>query len=100
MVLSLLLTCETGSRVKHDVPNNPDPRNLVMHRSGKGKNVASALKYHGTMWYNFAVPHFAVPNSHLPNPPWLHNPCRLGDPHRFRAGGRIRKGPQVGKVAT
>ena len=31
---------------------------------------------------------------------WLHNPCRLVDPHRFRAGGRIRGGPQVGKVAT
>ena len=27
------------------------------------------------------------------------NPCRLGGPHRFRAGGRIRSGPQVGKVA-
>ena len=32
---------------------------------------------------------------------WLHSPCRLGDPHQFRAGGgRIRSGPQVGKVAT
>ena len=31
---------------------------------------------------------------------WLHNPCRLGDPPRFRAWGRIRGGPQVGKVAT
>ena len=62
---------------------------------------------------------------------WLHNPYRLGGPHRFRAGGggrnqrwptseqggyitraawgvpaasrrggRIRGGPQVGKVAT
>ena len=31
---------------------------------------------------------------------WLHNPCRLGGPHRFKAGGRIRGGPQVGKVAT
>ena len=31
---------------------------------------------------------------------WLHNPCCLGDPHRFRAGGRIRSVPQVGKVAT
>ena len=30
---------------------------------------------------------------------WLHNPCRLWDPHRFRAGGRIRSGPQVGQVA-
>ena len=60
---------------------------------------------------------------------WLHHPCRLGDPHRFRAegknqkwptsgqggyitpaasgrpnaserGAKIRSGPQVGKVAT
>ena len=31
---------------------------------------------------------------------WLPHPCRIGDPHRFRAGGKIRRGPQVGKVAT
>ena len=31
---------------------------------------------------------------------WLLNPCRLGDPLRFRAGGTIRNGPRVGKVAT
>ena len=31
---------------------------------------------------------------------WLHNPCRLGSLHRFTAGGGIRSGPQVGKVAT
>ena len=31
---------------------------------------------------------------------WLHNPCRLGGPHHFRAGGTIKGGPQVGKVAT
>ena len=31
---------------------------------------------------------------------WLPHPCHLGDPHRFRAGGKIRSGPQVGKVAT
>ena len=31
---------------------------------------------------------------------WLPHPCRIGDPHRFRAGGRIRSGPKVGKVAT
>ena len=31
---------------------------------------------------------------------WLPHPCRIGDPHRFRAGGRIRSGPQVGKGAT
>ena len=31
---------------------------------------------------------------------WLRHPCRLGDPHRFTAGGGIRSGPLVGKVAT
>ena len=31
---------------------------------------------------------------------WLRHPCRLGDPHRFTAGGKIRSGPLVGKVAT
>ena len=31
---------------------------------------------------------------------WLCHPCRPGDPHRSRAGGRIRSGPIVGKVAT
>ena len=31
---------------------------------------------------------------------WLPHPCRIGDPHRFRTGGKIRSGPQVGKVAT
>ena len=31
---------------------------------------------------------------------WLHNPCRLGGSHRFTAGGIIKGGPQVGKVAT
>ena len=31
---------------------------------------------------------------------WLHNNPRAGGPNRLRAGGRIRSGPQVGKVAT
>ena len=31
---------------------------------------------------------------------WLHNPYRLGCPHHFGAGDRIRGGPQVGKVPT
>ena len=31
---------------------------------------------------------------------WLRHPRRFKDPHRFRAGGKIRSGPQVGKVAT
>ena len=31
---------------------------------------------------------------------WLRHPCRLGDPHRFRAGGKIGSGPFVGKVAA
>ena len=31
---------------------------------------------------------------------WLHDPFRLRGSHCFREGGRIRSGPQVGKVAT
>ena len=31
---------------------------------------------------------------------WLRHPCRLGDPLRYRAGGKITSGPLVGKVAT
>ena len=31
---------------------------------------------------------------------WLHQPCRLGDPQRFKAGCKIRSGPQVGKMGT
>ena len=31
---------------------------------------------------------------------WPPHPCRIGDPHRFRAGGKLRSGPQVGKVGT
>ena len=31
---------------------------------------------------------------------WLRHPCRLGDPHRFRARGKIRSGPKMNKVAT
>ena len=31
---------------------------------------------------------------------WLHNPCRLGEPLRYRMGGGIKSGPVVDKVAT
>ena len=31
---------------------------------------------------------------------WLHNPCQLGEPLRFRAGDYIRSLTQIGKVAT
>ena len=31
---------------------------------------------------------------------WLRHPCRLRDPHRFTAGGEIRSGPLIDKVAT
>ena len=31
---------------------------------------------------------------------WLPHPCRIGGPRRFKAGGKIRSGPQVGKLAT
>ena len=31
---------------------------------------------------------------------WLHDPCRLENPQRFRAGEKIRSDPQMGLVAT
>ena len=31
---------------------------------------------------------------------WLPHPCRIGEPHRCRAGAKIRSGPQVGEMAT
>ena len=31
---------------------------------------------------------------------WLPHPCRIGDPHRCRAGGKMRSGLQVGEMAT
>ena len=31
---------------------------------------------------------------------WLLHPCRIAEPRRLRAGGKIRSGPQVGKLAT
>ena len=51
-----------------------------MHRSGKGKNVASVLKYYGKMWYNFAVPHFAVPKFAPAKSPTRMVPAELSRP--------------------
>ena len=31
---------------------------------------------------------------------WLHNLCRLGGPQRFKWGGGVSSGPQVGRMAT
>ena len=31
---------------------------------------------------------------------WLHHPCRLRGPQCFKAGEKIRSGPQVGRLAT
>ena len=31
---------------------------------------------------------------------WLHNPCRLGGPQRFRADDKDKSGPQLGGLAT
>ena len=31
---------------------------------------------------------------------WVPHPCRIREPHRFRAGRKIRNRPQVGKLAT
>ena len=31
---------------------------------------------------------------------WLHNPCHLGGPRRFRAGNKSSGGPQMGRLAA
>ena len=31
---------------------------------------------------------------------WLHIHCHLGSPKRFKVGDEIRRGPQVGRMAT
>ena len=31
---------------------------------------------------------------------WLPHPSRIGNPHRYRAGGKMRSGPRVGKLVT
>ena len=51
-----------------------------MYGSGKGKNLASVLKYHGKMWYNFAVPRFDVPNFAPTKPPPPPPVCYANDP--------------------
>ena len=68
-------------RKGHPGPPNPPPmKNIV---SGTSEQLRGAKSEVAHKWAR-----------------WLHHPCRLGDPHRFRAGGKIRSGPQVGKVAT
>ena len=34
----------------------------------------------------------------IPKHQWLRHPCRLGDPHRFRAGGQNQKWPTSGQI--
>ena len=66
-------------------------------RSGPqvGKLATSPLPYRG-------APPLRGANSEVAHKwaKWLPHPCRIGDPHCCRAGGKIRSGPQVGKLAT
>ena len=68
-------------------------------RSGQqvGKMATSPLPYRGSPPLHSGGAKSEVANKWAK---WLPHPCRIGDPHRFRAGGKIRSGPQVGKMAT
>ena len=68
-------------------------------RSGPqvGKVAASPLPYRGSPPLQSGGAKSEVAHKWAK---WLPHPCRIGDPHRFRAGGKLRSGPQVGKVAT
>ena len=48
----------------------------------------------------FASPRLAATTPATKWAKWLPHPCRIGEAHRFRAGGKIRSGPQVGEMAT
>ena len=69
---------------------------VVIQGAGDGKKVLGRLR-----------PQLAYAQSGGQNQKWPTSgqggyitPAALGDPHRFKAGGKIRSGPQVGKVAT
>ena len=68
-------------------------------RSGPqvGKLATSPLPYRGAPPPRSGGQNQKWPTSGLN---WLPHPCRIGEPHRLRAGGKIRSGPQVGKLAT
>ena len=62
-LLSLLFTCETGSKLKHDVLKKFfSILMVVLMVLHPASPVASVLKYHGKIWHNFVVPHLAIPN--------------------------------------
>ena len=74
---------------------SPTTRGLVSSTSGQSGYLTPAVSWIPTAserWAKSEVAHQWAK--------WLPHPCRIGDPHRFRAGGKIRSGPQVGKVAT
>ena len=51
-------------------------------------------------WVGEQKPLGKTPERGNPSPESTYLPTYLGDPHRFRAGGRIRSGLLAGKVAT
>ena len=75
LVISLLTIGILGILRRHCIPLATDPHTTTSERGAESEEAHKWAR-------------------------WLHNPCRLGGPHRFTAGGRIRGGPQVGKVAT
>ena len=64
-------------------------------KPGKGKSLASVLKYHGKMWYKFISP-FRI--SHLPNPPppGSKTGARHAADSSFKGPGRAAAAPAPG----
>ena len=59
-----------------------------------------ALKRRGSPRRQGSRCHFALKWATSVWARWLRDACRLGDPHRFTVGDKIRSGLLVGKVAT
>ena len=78
LVISQLTISILGVLRRHHIPLETYPHIATATASQRGAKSAVAHKRAG----------------------WLHNPCHLGGPHRFRAGGKIKSGPQVDRLAT
>ena len=85
----------------HPLPRrgSPPPQSGGKIRSGPqvGKLATSPLPYRGARTASERGAKSEVAHKWAN---WLPHPCRIGEPHRLRAGSKIRSGPQVGKLAT
>ena len=62
-----------------------------------GEMAMPPLPYGGSPPLHNGETNLAVPQKWAD---WLHHPCQLGGPQRFKAWDKVSAGPQVGRLAT